>query len=442
MEAKDREGDLGFLLASRFPAAAFLFLSFLMWLSFSGLITEYANSNLSLLVRVGAGFGIIGLGVVVALVKGELDRLMLLGSGFCHAFVTYIIVITVAMVINVVNQTPMNVMSRGFSDTLWQCMLVGSAYFGVYMFGSKAVAYTLIAAVAAYGTAVLNAMARFGPATLIVDWLFLVIGKGRDTPATRALEIHTLIFGVGVFVFYYLLNFKTKKHAPLYLLGAFSVVMLGFKRSLIPGVMLCWVLYKVCHKLKEKYGAKTIRRLITVFNVGMLILSFAYLFFIRSGMLASFAKEFEIDTQGRVEMYAAVEEAYTISPSYLGKGLGWISRNMVALTGNEHSSPQLHCNFLEIYIEIGMWGYLAFFGYRLLVCPLLLGRRYGVDMCIFYFCIYLYSWITYFTDNTVFYWPNNLATWLCLFSEIVDQAENGLVSGISSVKKGRINESE
>lgn len=435
METRDRNSGIGFLLLSLIPPTIYIALSFFMWLSFSGLITQFTNSSLSLLVRVGAGVGGIVLGVLVCLLTGELNRLFLLWSGFCHAFLTYIILITVALTINITNQSPMNVMSRGISDTMWQCMLILFAYSGVYMFGSKVVPYTLLSAAAAYGVVVLNAMAQFGPATLILDWLHMLTGSGSDTPATRALENHTLIFGVGVFVYYYLLNLKTKEHAKLYLAAAFTIVMLGFKRSLVPGVLLCWFLYWFFHRLKARSGEIAARRLIAALCVGMVVLSLSYLVFIRSGLLAYLADYYGLDTQGRVELYSAVEKAYTMSPTYQGKGLGWISRNMVELTGNENSSPQVHCNFLELYIELGLWGYLAFLGYRMLLCPRLLAMRYGFDMGIFYVCIYLYSWITYFTDNTVFYWPINLVTWLCVFSEIVDQSELHQRSGVSVTKK-------
>ncbi len=440
MEPTDREGDLVYQLAIRIPAAIYLFLSFLMWLSFSGLVSQFTNSNFSLMVRVAASVGIIILGAFIVLLSGNLDRLRLLWSAFCYAFVTFVILITVTLIINIINQNSMSVMSRGMSDTLWQCMMVLVAFSAVYLFGSKAVLLTLIPAAAAYGVVILFAMAQFGPATVIVDWLNMLIGKGRDTPATRALEIHTLIFGVGVFFYYYLLNLRTKKNAFLWMSVAFSVVMLGFKRSLIPGVILCRVLYAFFHKVKAKMGEKSTRTLIAIFSVAMMAVSMGYIVFIRSGMLNILVEELELDTQGRIEMYAAVEKVYTFSPSYLGMGQGWISRNIVALTGNENASPQIHCNFLEVYIELGFWGYLAFLGYRMVSCPRLLGKRYGTDMSIFYFCIYLYSWITYFTDNTVFYWPNNLTTWICLFSEVVDQTENQLLSGITRLKKEKADE--
>ena len=66
---------------------------------------------------------------------------------------------------------------------------------------------------------------------------------------------------------------------------------------------------------------------------------------------------------------------------------------MVAVRG-------IHNDILEIYIEAGFLGSLLWFGYQWLYVPLKLYNNMSKRTATLYMALIIYSFITYFTDNT------------------------------------------
>ena len=103
---------------------------------------------------------------------------------------------------------------------------------------------------------------------------------------------------------------------------------------------------------------------------------------------------FEVDTMGRNEVYGFIEKYYDISLGFLGYGFEYTT---VILQQIQQTNPELkigvlalHNNILTVYIELGFLGFWAWIVYTWVF--------------LLFFLSELYIFITYTTDNTLYYY--------------------------------------
>ena len=108
-----------------------------------------------------------------------------------------------------------------------------------------------------------------------------------------------------------------------------------------------------------------------------------------------------IKTSGRVEIYQAVDKFYDFHPGFLGKGIGFLTYQL-----NEFMTVgvgSVHNDFLQHFIDLGFWGYIAWLVSMVLIRVWYFGRCGNIENAIITFMLTLYLIIVSSTDNTMNY---------------------------------------
>ncbi len=382
--------------------------STLEWMGIAALF----SASLSVLAIAAGCAGAFGLAFLNLLVTGKLNRMLKLLPSFAFALSGYILLIVVTFIVYVINQSEMNIITRGISNTVYQLLPLLLALGFAFMFGENGIYYAFVGVAIAYGLVVLMTIKTFGLGTMIHDW-FAMLRGGGDTKAVRALETHTFVGGMGFFIYYFAINLKARKYTWIYLGVVMVIALLAFKRTLILSAFGSVALYLILNKL-EKTWSQRVARFVLYTTLAMLLLScFLYLLMIKSGLFYQLVEESGINTSSRAYIYRKYENYYELSFGYIGKGFGWVERNAKEIVG-PNAPEALHNEILQLYIELGGIGSTLFFVYFIVGNTLLLDRRYGFAIGKLYGCMSVYM-ITYsYIANGVLSWAISTAIWVCI----------------------------
>lgn len=137
------------------------------------------------------------------------------------------------------------------------------------------------------------------------------------------------------------------------------------------------------------------------------ILSFCYVLSTKYGIFEALTKTYDIDTMGRNEVYNYIERYYSISLGFLGYGFEYttvlLQRIMVANPDAKIGVVALHNNILTVYIELGFIGFWAWIIYTWVFQLRWMQSHWGEKVAMLFFLCEMYIYITYMTDNTLYY---------------------------------------
>lgn len=196
-------------------------------------------------------------------------------------------------------------------------------------------------------------------------------------------------FTFGVFVIYYAHQKKWKWCVP-----AFLFMIFAEKRIAILAVAASLVLMGILWFFRQN------KKLVVAFWVIVSGAVYGYLYLIYSGIMEAFCWGANIDTNGRVEMYARMADEAVFSPLYFGKGLGTVELLLEHL--NITAFANLHNDLLKFYIELGFVGlliYLISFG-AMFYCA---EKWFGKSQMCYLFGICIYTMVLFATDNVSIY---------------------------------------
>mgnify|MGYP007104309312 CR=1 FL=1 len=132
-----------------------------------------------------------------------------------------------------------------------------------------------------------------------------------------------------------------------------------------------------------------------------------YVSLVVSGEFVTLLKSLGIDMMGRDIIYTYFRQFTTFSPTFMGKGVGFVGRQFDYATRadlyNMVSIRALHNDFFKIYIEIGFIGFIGWVIWWLIRLPQIIQKRYGVKKGIYLSLFVLFAFILYTTDNTESY---------------------------------------
>jgi toxin CptA len=152
---------------------------------------------------------------------------------------------------------------------------------------------------------------------------------------------------------------------------------------------------------------------------------------IRSPLFDWIVDTFEIDTMGRQGLYDYFKSVYDFSPTFRGYGIGYVTRYISILTEQkvgifgEHSFGGMHNDIVTLYIELGFVGYSLWVWYEVRFRIMWIMKKYGVRAARILLYGTLYTFITYATDNTVFYCYINTIFMLLPLAYTVKEQEEG-----------------
>lgn len=344
---------------------------------------------------------IIGLALIWLLVHADFNRLALIWDYFVIYLLPLLGIVIVSLTIWIWDFQVFTYISRGFSTILYHIITICFVCAVVYLFGGKAIDYTVYSMIIANSLLVCYSVMTYGVQEFVTGLIILIKSAGIETtPAIKTLEVHDLAFALGLYVVYYLIFEKGKRKWCLLLICTLFF-FLGYKRIAllaIGGVVFV-------HLLFRKKTEETQIRLFQVLSWSSIFICFAYVFIIECGLFDMIVDYLKLDTMGRKELYAYFRPFYELNPLYKGYGIGYVGRHLeqgVSLFG-DRKVVGLHNDIVVLYIELGFVGFTLWIWYEIRYRILWGIKKFGMKNTILLWYGTIYTFITYTTDNTVFY---------------------------------------
>lgn len=349
--------------------------------------------------------GVVGIAAAFLLVTGDFGRLDAIGEYYAMSVIPFVLMAVWSMLIWALDFQKLNYISRGCSTILYQVISLTFVCAAVYLFGGKAVDYTMYGMCFANAFIVLKSILTYGLREFITGFAAFAKSGGIDTePAIKALEVHDLTFGFGLMLLYYGLYEKGWKRVIHFLL-AVIFFYLGLKRIALVGLFGVGIMYFFVQKSNETGKRMVIHTIFFPAIAGC----FFYVFLIRMGIFSRIVDTLAIDTMGRTGLYEAFRGLYSFGPTFRGYGIGWVTRYISIMTENKvgifasHYFGAMHNDIVAMYIELGFWGFALWLWYSWRGKVVWCQKRYGTETALLLLYGTIYSFVTYATDNTAFY---------------------------------------
>ena len=292
---------------------------------------------------------------------------------------------------------------RGSLNTIYMATAVGYVVGSYYLFGKKSVYLNFYAMCLANSVVLMRSLVTYGPVQLFSEYITLLVTFSNETgKAIGTLELHDMVFGFGVYVMFFILHREKGKLQLGHLLLACFFFSLALKRIAVMAVAAAVAVIIVYLRLSNN-GKRYLAAFIGYCGIAA---AAVYLWSIKTEVLFDVADFFNINMMSRDVFYRQYQEFYQLSPTFLGLGVRFIYRYEQTMQETVH---QLHNSFLQMYIEVGFWTWFVWLWYEIRFRIYEIGRRIGFQGVAFLLASTIYMWISFATDNTVYYWPPNVA---------------------------------
>lgn len=364
----------------------------------------FSFGGMELSLKNPCAVAILFLAFLTFIVKGRLDRLIILTRHMLIHILPYIISLFFSAIIWVGTGASRIEIVNGIGMIIPPLLSIMVAVATLYIFGSKGVWYCLGAMCIAYFIKMFAVIRAGGIVAFITEFYILLATFSVEAGSLiRQMELHDLVLAFGPFLIYLLLYRKEISYSFLWLLFTLIPFLVGLKRIAVLAVILSFFITVFVRCLPEKSA----RQVALGISFGMMIISFLYIVGIRNGLFQYLEAKLGFDTKGRVTMFANMEPYYDISFTYIGKGMGF-ERFVDWASGKEYQIPrrvnmQIHNDFLRMYMNIGFIGYWIWCFFYLFVRLCYWFRQGGKDSGCLFLSISIYCFALYATDNTIYY---------------------------------------
>ena len=280
----------------------------------------FSIGDIELSLKNPCALGIVFLALLNLIVTVRLGRVMVLVRHFLIQILPFMIPLVFSAAIWVSSGADSTAVLNGVSMVVPQLLSVLVAAATLYLFGEKGIWYCLGAMCAANFFSVLAVIWEGGAGRFLQEFCTLLMTfSGETGPLMVQLESHDITFAFGPFLIYLLLNWKHAPRSLFWLVLTALFFLIGLKRIAVPAVALGFAAAFFLHLLPEKAARQT--ALGTA--AAMMIVSFLYIAGIRYGLFSYLEERFQIETMGRVEMFANLEPYYDIAFTFMGRGTGF-----------------------------------------------------------------------------------------------------------------------
>lgn len=350
---------------------------------------------------------IVAVGAVILFVSGDIDRVKTAGRfAGVYAFVLVGIIVW-SIFLWIINLETVDFILRGATKFMYQFLVLLIMFAGGYLFGERAIYTTFYGLALANTVMLLINMGTYGPVESINSVITMVTG-GEQAGFARAMEIHDITFAFGFFVIYFLFFAQHNKERIFDILIALFYFVLGWKRIAMVSLPAAVLMALLLGRMRTKYRVPLMKTIAW----GFVIFSFVYVTATRMGWFELITNHFGIDTMGRNEVYSYIEKYYKISIGFIGYGFEYTT---VILQQVAQANPDahigvvaLHNNILTVYIELGFIGFWAWLLYTWIFQLNWMLTHWGEKVAMLFFLCELYIFITYMTDNTLYYYYSSL----------------------------------
>ncbi len=352
---------------------------------------------------------IVVIGAALLLISGNLSRIKKTASFIgVYAFVLVGIIVW-SVFLWIINLETIDFILRGASKFMYQFLVLLIIFSGVYMFGERAIHATFYGIALANFIILLINLQTYGISESINSVMAMFHGAEAQEGFARAMEIHDITFAFGFYIIYFIFFAKHNRERIVDIAIAAFFFILGWKRiafaalpaAIAAAVMMGWM------------RPKTRRRFMKVIAWGFVIFSFLYVVATRTGFFEAVTNEFGINTMGRNDVYKYIEKYYDISIGFIGYGFEYTT---VILQQAMLENPEakivvtaLHNNILTVYIELGFIGFWAWLLYTWVFQLRWMLTHWEEKVAMLFFLSELYIFITYMTDNTLYYYYSSMS---------------------------------
>lgn len=219
------------------------------------------------------------------------------------------------------------------------------------------------------------------------------------------LEVHSIGLAIGVFLiyFYFLHNTYGRKLDWIFWFGIVYMFLCG-KRIALLAFFLIILIYRYSESRKTILQKKKLR----IYTIVLLCIAFLYLFLVRINLFQIVCSLLNINAMSRFETWDILSNQYSLSPFYLGKGIGY-SMNFL----NDYISSRgygywmiagdVHNDILKTYIDVGFIPFIVYFVWFIRMNVNYYLKRKRVQTAFLFFLVTFYTVILMFTDNIMRY---------------------------------------
>ena len=311
----------------------------------------------------------------------------------------YILIAVWSCVIWIINRPVIfngQFVSRMISNVIYILITYITAMVGIYFFKSRVVKLSVIAmflsvvvnlgyVVTEYGIGMFFAYIPHIFSTTDYEWGSTLFNF------SLALEVQDITMASGFYLIYYLFLSKDKfKNRFSYIAILLVCAVIGFKRTTLVGLVIsCIIMWLIKKNI-------SLVNVIYLVSGGFIVISFVYIWIIKSGLLADLTLLFNIDTNGRVYIYNILSSYYEIWPFYLGKGFAYVDKIMYETTGFA-----AHSVITRMFAEIGFIPFFAWIIHYLITIPRRMTLNYDSYCGRMVYLAAIYMFTIFFMENTM-----------------------------------------
>lgn len=352
--------------------------------------------------------GIVVIGAAVLLISGNLDRVKQTAS-FIGVYGFILIGILVwSVFLWIINLETIEFIVRGATKFMYQFLVLMIIFCGVYMFGERAIYSTFYGLAAANTVMMVINLGTYGFADSFSSIMAMFQGSEAQEGFARAMEIHDITFTFGFFVIYFLFFAKHNRERLIDIAIAAFYFILGWKRIAMAALPITIAVAVMLGRMRPKTRVLFMKVIAWLF----VVCSFMYVVATRTGLFNTAMEMFGINTMGRDVIYTYIEKYYNISLGFLGYGFEYttvlLQQVMVSNPEAKIGVVALHNNILTVYIELGFIGFWAWIVYTWVFQLRWMLSHWGEKVAMLFFLSEMYIFITYMTDNTLYYYYTSM----------------------------------
>lgn len=365
--------------------------------------TEYIDLGIHFMYKFVLASALAGLSFLVFLVRTDLNRGRRLMRYAVLLGLPHLALVLASVPLWVFQVQRMTQIRRGLFDQIYGVAMILAAAGILYVFGRQGLWLNLAAMVGANFITVVRVVRENGLSVYLRELRTLIVTFSSDTgPVIEQMEIHELTFALGVYLVYYVLDWRRcRRERPARLLLPLTLFcfLSGFKRIGV-AAMAAGILVWLALRLLTGRRGRPFWLLAAAF--GAAALSFVYVCLVKEGIFEFLSEQLGLNTMGRRELSNFIDKYYWIGLDYFGHGAGFVTRMFSDLPG-DWTIRALHNDILMIYIDVGFWGFwlwmLSFFPLRAWCVYKWQGLRAAL-VCL---GLQVYVLSTAATDNTLYY---------------------------------------
>lgn len=377
---------------------------------------EYLNLGIHIMYKFFLAMIIAALSVLVFLIRTDLRRGERLLKYLVLLSLPSLIVLLPSVPLWIFQLQQLSQIRRGLFDQIYGVSILFAVAGILYVFGHRGLWLNLAAMLGANFITLVRVVQANGLSLFLKELRVLITSFAGETgPVIQQMEIHELTFALGVYLIYYMLNWKEcrkSRTARILLAPTLFCFLTGFKRIGIAAIAMAVLMWLILKLVARKHSGSFFLMAAALSLVGVL---FLYICLVKRGLFEFLALRFNLDTMGRRELSRFIDQYYWIGLDYLGNGAGFVSRLFSDLL-EEWTIRALHNDILMLYIDTGFWG---FWGWMLCYLPLrvwCIHKWQGLQNGILCLCLQTYVLSTATTDNTLYYVYVIGAVAICLMS--------------------------